>query len=145
MHLILGFVLLACAALPAVATAQAPQPGLYTVSLQLAMPGVALQLPARQHQKCFAEREIVYGTAYAVSETGSLCAISQFQHHGTTVRYNFICETAGPSRMVGRAEGRRDASGYEIRMVGRYVPALPGQESFVQILRAQRIGACPTR
>ncbi|MFP5410391.1 MAG: DUF3617 domain-containing protein [Gammaproteobacteria bacterium] len=136
---------LACAALPAVATAQAPQPGLYTVSLQLAMPGVALQLPARQHQKCFGEREIVYGTAYAVAETGSLCAITQFQQVGSTVRYNFVCETAGPARMVGRAEGKRDNAGYEIRMVGRYVPALPGQESFVQILRAQRVGACPSR
>ncbi len=135
--------LLVCSALPAAAAT--PQPGLYTVTLQLAMPGVALQLPARQQQKCFGEREIVYGTAYAVSETGSLCAISQFQQVGDKVRYNFVCETAGPARMVGRAEGRRDATGYEIRMVGRYVPAQPGQDSFVQILRAQRTGACPVR
>ncbi|MEW6590879.1 MAG: DUF3617 family protein [Pseudomonadota bacterium] len=135
--------LLVCSALPAAAAT--PQPGLYTVTLQLAMPGVALQLPARQQQKCFGEREIVYGTAYAVSETGSLCAISQFQQVGDKVRYNFVCETASPARMVGRAEGRRDAAGYEIRMVGRYVPAQPGQDSFVQILRAQRTGACPVR
>lgn len=132
-----------CFALPAAAAAL--QPGLYTVTLQLAMPGVVLQLPARQYQKCFTEREIVYGTAYAVSETGSLCAISQFQQHGSSVRYDFVCATAGPARMIGHAEGRRDAQGYEIRMVGRYVPAQPGQESFVQILHAQRIGACLTR
>lgn len=132
-----------CFSLPAVAAT--PQPGLYTVTLRLAMPGVALQLPARQHQRCFGEREIVYGAAYAVSETGSLCAISQFQQVGDKVRYDFVCETAGPARMVGRAEGKRDASGYEIRMVGRYVPAQPGQESFVQILRAQRVGTCQVR
>ena len=132
-----------CFALPAAAAA--PQPGLYTVTLRLAMPGDALQFPARQQQKCFSERKIGYGTAYAVSETGSLCAITQFQQHGSTVRYDFVCETAGPSRMVGRAEGTRDAAGYEIRMVGRYVPAQPGQDSFVQILRAQRTGACPVR
>ncbi|MFN3750672.1 MAG: DUF3617 domain-containing protein [Thiobacillus sp.] len=137
--------LFACASLPAAVAAATPQPGLYTVTLQLAMPGTALQLPARQHQKCFGEREIVYGTAYAVAETGSLCAITQFQQAGDTVRYNFVCETAGPSRMVGRAEGRRDANGYEIRMVGGYVPPSPGMQHFTQILRAQRIGACPTR
>lgn len=135
--------LLACSALPAVAAA--PQPGLYTVTLRLAMPGVALQLPARQQQKCFGEREIVYGSAYAVSETGSLCAITQFQQSGSTVRYHFVCETSGPARMVGRAEGKRDANGYEIRMIGTYVPAQRGQTSFVQILRAQRVGACPAR
>jgi len=143
MRLVLGFALLAGAALPAAAAV--PQPGLYTITLQLAMPGVALQLPARQQQLCFGEREIVYGTAYAVSETGRLCAITQFQHYGATVCYNFVCDTAGPARMVGRAEGRRDAQGYEIRMVGSYVPPRPGQESFTQILRAQRIGACPAR
>lgn len=143
MRRVLVACLFACSPLPAAATA--PQPGLYTVTLQLAMPGVALQLPARQQQKCFGEREIVYGTAYTVSETGRLCAISQFQQHGSTVRYDFVCDTAGPARMIGRAEGKRDAAGYEIRMVGRYVPAQPGQESFVQILRAQRIGACPAR
>lgn len=135
--------LLAWASLPAMAAA--PQPGLYTVTLRLAMPGVALQLPARQHQLCFGEREIVYGSVYAVSETGRFCAISQFQHHGATLRYDFVCDTAGPARMVGRAEGKRDTHGYEIRMVGRYVPAQPGQDSFVQILRAQRTGACPVR
>lgn len=134
--------LFACASLPGAVAAAMPQPGLYTVTLQLAMLGTALQLPARQHQKCFGEREIAYGTAYAVAETGSLCAITQFQQYGDSVRYHFVCETAGPSRMVGRAEGRRDAHSYEIRMVGTYVPASPGMQHFVQILRAQRIGAC---
>lgn len=143
MRRVLVACLLVCSALPAAAAT--PQPGLYTVTLQLAMPGVALQLPARQHQKCFDEREILYGTAYAVSETGRLCAITQFQQVGDKVRYNFVCETAGPARMVGHAEGKRDDAGYEIRMVGRYVPAQPGQDGFIQILRAQRTGACPAR
>ena len=42
-------------------------------------------------------------------------------------------------------EGRRDASGYAIRMTGRYLPARPGQEDFTQIVRAQRSGDCTPR
>lgn len=121
LHLPFRLLLPVLAALPAAAPAAALQPGLYTVMLQLAVPGVALQLPVRAHRLCLTEREIVYGSAYAVSET------------------------AGPARMIGRAEGCRDTTGYEIRMVGRYVPAQPGQENFVQILRAQRVGDCTPR
>jgi len=137
--------LLVLAALPAAASAAAPQPGLYTVTLQLVMPRTALQLPVRAHRLCLAAGEIAYGSAYAVSETGRFCAISQFQQHGDSVRYDFTCDTAGPARMVGHAEGRRDASGYAIRMTGRYLPARPGQEDFTQIVRAQRNGDCTPR
>lgn len=135
----------ACTCLPAYVGAAAPQPGLYTVTLQLVMPHTTLQLPVRAHRLCLAAGEIAYGSAYAVSETGRFCDISQFQQHGATLRYDFVCDTAGPARMVGHAEGRRDPRGYEIRMSGRYVPARPGQESFVQIVRAQRSGDCTPR
>lgn len=138
---------LVLAALPATATATAtataPQPGQYDIALQLTLPRVHAPLPARQFRLCLTEKEIVFGSAYALSETGRFCTVSQFQQHGTSVRYEFVCDTAGSARMVGRAQGTRHPGGYDILMSGQFIPATEGLRTFTQTLRARRIGQCP--
>lgn len=44
--------------------------------------------------------------------------------------------------MVGRASGSSHATGYDILMDGRYVPAMEGMREFTQTIRARRIGDC---
>lgn len=136
---------LVLAALPAIASAAALQPGLYEVSLQLMMRGTPLQLPVRVVQQCVTPREIVNGSAYAASETGLPCAVSRLQQYGDKVNYHFTCPTAGGGRMVGRASGSSHAAGWDVLMGGRYIPSLEGMSEFTQHARAQRIGDCTLR
>lgn len=145
MHPLFRFAPLVLAALPAVATAAALQPGLYEVSLQLVMRGTPLQLPVRVVQQCATPREIVNGSAYAASEAGLPCAVSRLQQVGDTVNYHFSCPTAGGGRMVGRASGSSHAAGWDVLMGGRYVPSLEGMREFTQRAWARRIGDCTPR
>jgi len=142
MHLLFRLVLLAAAVLPAAAAAATLQPGLYEISLQLVMRGTPLQLPARMLHACLTPREIVNGSAYAVSETGQFCTVSRLQQVGEQVNFHFVCATAGGGRMVGQAHGTHVATGYDILMSGRYVPAMQGMSEFTQKIRASRIGGC---
>lgn len=141
MHPLFRLALLILAALPAAAAAAALQPGLYEISLQLVMRDTPLQLPARTLHPCLTPREIVNGSAYAVSETGQFCTVSRLQQVGDRVNYHFTCPMAG-GRMVGRASGSGHATGYDILMSGRYVPAMEGMREFSQTIRARRIGDC---
>lgn len=145
MHPFFRLAPLVLAALPAVATAAALQPGLYEISLQLLMRGTPLQLPVRVVQQCVTPREIVNGSAYAASETGAPCTVSRLQRYGDKVNYHFTCPTAGGGRMIGRASGSSHAAGWDVLMDGRYVPSLAGMSEFTQRAQARRIGDCTPR
>ena len=142
MHPLFRLAPLVLAARHAVASAGVLQPGLYEISLQLMMRGTPLQLPVRVVQQCVTPREIVNGSAYAASETGLPCAVSRLQQYGNKVNYHFSCPTAGGGRMVGRASGSSDATGWDVLMDGRYVPSMEGMSEFTQHARARRIGDC---
>ena len=69
------------------------------------------------------------------------CRLSDLRHSGAKVSYRFQCTVDGQT-MVGEASGSSHAAGYEMRMTGRFVPAMEGVSSFSQSLKARRIGAC---
>ena len=48
----------------------------------------------------------------------------------------------GGQRMVGRASGTTRATGYDVMMNGRFVPAMESMGEFSQKLSAKRLGAC---
>ena len=139
-HLLIT-VLLGLTALPA-AAAPTMQPGLYSISMQFVMKGMPIQMPVTTFQQCITAQDVSNGMAYASSENKD-CKISNLRQNGDQVSYDFNCagQPGGP-RMMGRASGRSHATGYDVMMSGRFVPAMEGMSEFSQKMSARRLGHC---
>jgi len=142
MRILLTVVLLGLTALPA-AAAPVMQPGLYDISMQMTMKGMPMQMPAMSFRHCITAQDIADGNAYASSKNNKDCKISNLRQSGSAVSYDFACAMEGRNgRMVGHSSGTSHATGYDIRMSGRFVPAMEGMSEFSQKMHAKRVGAC---
>ena len=129
------------AALPTHA-APTMQPGLYAISMQFVLKGMAVQMPVSSFQQCITAQDVFDGKAYSSSESKD-CKISRLNQSGDKVSYDFDCASQqGGPRMVGHASGSSHATGYDVLMSGRFVPAMEGMSEFTQKLSARRLGAC---
>lgn len=143
MRTLLTVVLLGLTALPAAASAPVMQPGLYEISMQMVMKEMPMQMPAMTIRHCITPQDIVNGNAYASSKNGKDCKISNLKQSGNTVNYDFICAMeGGQGTMVGHSSGTSSATGYDILMNGRFVPAMEGMSEFSQKMSARRLGDC---
>lgn len=142
MRRLLTAVLLVLSPLPAVAAAPIMQPGLYEVSVQMVMKGMPMQMPVSSFRHCITPQDIVDGKAYASSKDNKDCKISNLKQSGNAVSYDFACVMQGHGNMVGRASGTSHATGYDMQMTGRFVPAMEGMSEFSQKMSAKRLGAC---
>ena len=141
MRRLLTATLLSLTILPAVA-APTMQPGLYEISMQMVMKGMPMQMPVSSFRHCITPQDIVDGKAYASSENSKDCKISNLRQSGNAVSYDFACVMQGSGSMVGRSSGTHHATGYDILMSGRFVPAMEGMSEFSQKLSAKRLGNC---
>ena len=141
MRRLLTATLLSLTILPAVA-APTMQPGLYEISMQMVMKGMPMQMPVSSFRHCITPQDIVDGKAYASSENSQDCKISNLRQSGNAVSYDFACVMQGSGSMVGRSSGTHHATGYDILMSGRFVPAMEGMSEFSQKMSAKRLGAC---
>lgn len=139
MRIPLSAALLALAAQPAAAAAPVMQPGLYEISVQMVMKGMPMQMPVSTFRHCITPQDIVDGNAYASNKD---CKIGNLKQSGNAVSYDFSCATQGHGSMVGRASGTSHATGYDMQMTGRFVPAMEGISEFSQKMRAKRLGDC---
>lgn len=142
MRCLLTATLYCLAALPAAAATATMQPGLYEISVQMVMKGMPLQMPVSSFRHCITPQDIVDGKAYASSENSQDCTIRNLRQSGNAVSYDFACVMPGSGSMVGRSSGTHHATGYDILMSGRFVPAMEGMSEFSQKLSARRIGNC---
>jgi hypothetical protein len=127
---------------PALAAASpAMQPGLYDIAMQMEMKGMPMQMPPMKFQQCLTAKDIDEGKAYTSGDNKD-CKITSFKQNGNKVSYEFNCAVEGGRRMVGQSSGTSHASGYDIAMNGRFIPAMEGMSEFSQKLSAKRIGAC---
>jgi hypothetical protein len=141
MRSLLTAALLSLVAVP-VAAAPILQPGLYAISLQMVLKGMSMQMPVMSFRHCITTQDIADGNAYASSENSKDCKIGKLRQNGSTVSYDFSCAMDGGGRMIGRSSGTSHATGYDIMMSGRYVPATEGMNEFSQKMWARRLGTC---
>ena len=126
----------------AYAAAPTMQPGLYDISMQFVLKGIPMQMPVSRFQQCITSQDVVDGKAYSSSENKD-CKISNLNQSGNKVSYDFNCASQqGGPRMVGRASGSSNATGYDVMMEGRFNPAVEGMSEFSQKLNAKRLGNC---
>ncbi len=142
MRILLSAALLALTIQPAAAAPPSLQPGLYEISVQMEMKGMPMKMPASSFRHCITSRDIADGSAYAGSKDNKDCKISNLKQSGNAVSYDFACVMQGHGSMVGRTSGTSDATGYDMQMRGRFVPAMEGMSEFSQKMRAKRLGDC---
>jgi hypothetical protein len=143
MRILLTAALLSLTTLPAAAAAPVMQPGLYDISMQMVMKGMPVQMPVMTFRHCITPEDVVNGNAYASGKNNQACKISNLRQSGNTVNYDFSCAMeGGGGQMVGHARGTSGATGYDILMKGRFVPAMEGMSEFSQKLSGKRLGAC---
>jgi len=140
MRLLLTAALFTLSALPA-AAAPTLQPGLYDISVQIVMKGMPMQMPVMTLRQCLTAQDVADGKAYA-SNKNKDCKISKLSQSGNQVSYDFNCAMEGSQRMAGRASGTTHATGYDVLMSGRFVPAMEGMGEFSQKIHAKRLGDC---
>lgn len=141
MRCLLTATLLTLAALPAAATSLTMQPGLYSITVQMEMKGMPMQLPATTFQQCITAKDVEDGKAYASSKDKD-CKLTNLKQSNNRVDYDFSCSLQGGQRMQGHASGSSHAQGYSVVMSGRFVPPMEGVSEFSQKLDAKRLGAC---
>jgi hypothetical protein len=142
MRIVLTAALLSLTALPA-AAAPPMQPGLYDISVQMVMKGMPMQMPVMTFRHCITPEDVANGNAYASSRNSKDCKISNLRQSGSTVSYDFACVMeGGRGHMLGHSTGTSHATGYDILMSGRFVPAMEGMSEFSQKMSAKRLGAC---
>jgi len=142
MRYLLTAALLFLPPLPAAAAAPTLQPGLYEISVQMELKGMPMKMPVSSFRHCITPQDIVDGKAYASSENSKDCKISNLKQSGNTVSHDFACVMPGSGSMVGHSNGTHHATGYDILMSGRFVPAVEGMSEFSQKLSAKRLGNC---
>jgi hypothetical protein len=143
MRRLLTATLFGLTALPAAASAPIMQPGLYDISMQMVMKGMPMQMPVMTIRHCITPQDIASGNAYASSKNSKDCKISNLRQSGNTVSYDFSCVMeGGQGMMVGHSSGTSSATGYDILMNGRFVPAMEGMSEFSQKMSAKRVGDC---
>ena len=143
MRILLTAALLSLTTLPAAAAAPIMQPGLYDISMQMVMKGMPMQMPVMTFRHCITPEDVASGNAYSSSRNSKDCKISNLRQSGSTVSYDFSCAMeGGQGMMVGHSSGTSHATGYDILMNGRFVPAMEGMSEFSQKMRAKRLGAC---
>ena len=143
MRILLTAALLSLTTLPAAAAAPMMQPGLYDISMQMVMKGMPMQMPVMTFRHCITPEDVTSGNAYASSRNSKDCKITNLRQSGSTVSYDFACAMeGGGGLMVGHSSGTTHATGYDILMNGRFVPAMEGMSEFSQKLSGKRLGAC---
>lgn len=140
MRILFSAALLALSGQPAVAAPPALQPGLYEISLQMAMEG--MPMPVMTFRHCITPQDVADGNAYSSSQNSKDCKISKLRQSGNSVSYDFSCAIEGGHRMLGRSSGTSHATGYDITMNGRFDPAMEGMSGFNQKMKAKRLGPC---
>jgi len=100
-------------------------------------------MPATTFRHCITAQDVTNSNAFASGKNNKDCKISNLKQSGSAVSYDFACAMeGGKGRMVGRSSGTSHATGYDIQMSGRFVPAMEGMSEFSQKMHAKRVGAC---
>lgn len=141
MRYLLTVTLLTLFSQPVTATSLTMQPGLYSISVQMEMKGMPMQLPVTSFEQCITAKDVEDGKAYASSKDKD-CKLTNLKQSNNKVDYDFNCSLQGGQRMQGHASGSSHASGYSVTMNGRFVPPMEGMSEFSQKLKAKRLGAC---
>jgi hypothetical protein len=90
------------------------KPGLYEVTVQMEMPGMAQKMPAQTTQRCISAKDIEDPRKVGPGEdprTKSSCEVTDHRVQGNTARWKMACK--GAEQMTGTGSITYDANGYK--------------------------------
>lgn len=131
------FFALACLMFARHTLAQEMSPGLWELTIQMKMQGMAL--PAQKFTHCYTPQDLAAGKQYGMDEK-SKCSFRNMKNVGGNVSYEMICEADG-NKMTGTVKGTMSATAFSFEQKLRMTPD-QGMGDMLSIIQGRRLGDC---
>lgn len=128
---------LACTLPVGLACAQEMTPGLWELTMQMKMQGMAM--PPQKFTHCYTPQDIAAGKQYAMDEKSN-CTIRNLKNVGGNISYDMSCEGDG-SKMAGSVKGTISASAFSLEQKLRMTPD-QGMGDMLSFIKGRRLGDC---
>jgi hypothetical protein len=119
------------------ARAEEMQPGLWEITTEMKMAGMAM--PAQKFTHCYTPQDLAAGKQYGMDEK-SRCTIRNLKNVGGNISYEMSCEADG-SKMTGSVKGVMSATAFSFEQRMRMTPDA-GMGDMLSIIKGRRIGDC---
>lgn len=128
----LTFATLTCPAI-----AQEMSPGLWELTTEMKMQGMAM--PPQKFTHCYTAQDLAAGKQYGMDEK-SKCTIRNLKNVGGNISYEMTCEADG-SKMTGSVKGTMSATAFSFEQKMRMTPD-QGMGDMLSLIKGRRIGDC---
>lgn len=128
---------LALIGLPSLVLAQEMTPGLWELTTEMKMQGMAM--PPSKFTHCYTAKDIASGKQYGMDEK-SKCAISNMKNVGGNISYDLSCAADG-SKMTGSVKGTMAATAFSFEQKMRMTPD-QGMGEMHSFIKGRRLGDC---
>jgi len=132
--------LLAAIALVSLASpllAQEMSPGLWELTAEMKMQGMAM--PPNKFTHCYTAKDIASGKQYGMDEK-SKCTISNMKNAGGNISYDMTCAADG-TKMTGTVKGMMSATAFAFEQKLRMMPD-QGMGEMQSFIKGRRLGDC---
>lgn len=130
-------VALASVGLASPALAQEMTPGLWELTTEMKMQGMAM--PAHKFTLCYSAKDLAAGKQYGLDEK-SQCKISNMKQSGGNISYDMLC-TADGGKMSGSVKGTMSATAFAFEQKLRMTPD-QGMGEMHSFIKGRRLGDC---
>ncbi|MDI6749396.1 MAG: DUF3617 domain-containing protein [Pseudomonadota bacterium] len=128
---------LAFATLTCPAIAQEMSPGLWELTTEMKMQGMAM--PPQKFTHCYTAQDLAAGKQYGMDEK-SKCTIRNLKNVSGNISYEMTCEADG-SKMTGSVKGTMSATAFSFEQKMRMTPD-QGMGDMLSLIKGRRIGDC---
>ena len=128
---------LALIGLPSLALAQEMSPGLWELTTEMKMQGMAI--PPNKFTHCYTAQDIASGKQYGMDEK-SKCAISNMKNVGGAISYDMACAAEG-TKMTGSVKGNMSSAAFSFEQKLRMIPD-QGMGEMHSFIKGRRLGDC---
>jgi hypothetical protein len=128
---------IACASLASLGHAQEMSPGLWELTTEMKMQGMAV--PPSKFTHCYTAKDIASGKQYGMDEK-SKCSIGNMKNAGGNISYELSCAADG-SKMTGTVKGTMSATAFSFEQKMRMTPD-QGMGEMQSFIKGRRLGDC---
>lgn len=123
--------------LPSLVMAQDMTPGLWEITTEMKMQGMAM--PPNKFTHCYTAQDVAAGKQYGMDEK-SKCAISNMKNVGGAISYDLSCAADG-SKMTGSVKGNMSPTAFSFDQKLRMIPD-QGMGEMQSFIKGRRLGDC---
>ncbi len=129
---------LAFATLTCPAIAQEMSPGLWELTTEMKMQGMAM--PPQKFTHCYTAQDLAAGKQYGMDEKSN-CTIRNMKNVGGSISYEMSCTASDGTKMSGSVKGTMSATAFSLEQKLRMTPD-QGMGDMLYLIKGRRLGDC---